>query len=124
MREVLSSTIFAMAIFGVIALILALLHGTTDRIIVRVLIEFPLLMIVAAISALVINIIAGLIGNHALSTPAIAAVLAGLLGWAVAAPPSFAGLGYHWMLQPTFAAALALSWMRGDALADIFARSS
>ena len=124
MREPLSNTIFAMAIFGVVALSLALLHGTMDRVIVRVLIEFPLLMIVAAITAFVINIIAGFIGNYVLSTPAIAAVLAGLLGWAVAAPPTFAGLGYHWMLQPTFAAALALSWARGGVPLDIFTRSS
>lgn len=124
MREVLGNTIFALTVFGVTALLLALLHGTVDRIVVRLVIEFPLLMILAALAAFVINVIAGLVGKSVLGTPAIAAVLAGLLGWAVAAPPSFAGLGYHWMLQPAFAAALALSWVRGAVLTEIVTRSS
>jgi hypothetical protein len=124
MREIMSNTIFAMTIFGAVAVLLAFTHGNVDRILVRLFLELPLLVIAAGIGAFLISLVAGLIGNNLLGTPAIAALIAGVLGWAVAAPPSFAGLGYHWMLQPTFAAALALPWLTGSALSGVFNRSS
>jgi hypothetical protein len=114
MGEVLAKSATALLIFGAAALLLALGGGNIDRIIVRIFIQFPLLMILAAISVFLINLAAALIGKVLLRQALVAALIAAFLGWAIAAPPEFAGLGYHRMLRPAFAIALAWPWVAGD----------
>ena len=125
MREIVSHSATSLLIFGVAALLLAFGGpGNIDRLILRLIIELPLLMIAAAVATFLIHVIAGLIGNSVLRTTAIAAVLAALLGWSVAEPPGFGELGYHWLLRPAFAMALAWPWLAGAGLQVLISRSS
>jgi hypothetical protein len=115
LRHIPLNTMTALMMFAAMALLLALASGgTIDRMLVRLVIEFPLLMVLAAVFTLFINCIAA-IGGAILGNSTIAAAsIAAIISWTVAGGPnSFAGLGYHSLLQPALALAIAAPWLFG-----------
>ncbi len=114
--QVVPNTGKSIVLFGGAAFLLALLAGgTIDRLLVRIVVEFPILLILAAIGTLVINLIAAAGGAIVGGSGLAAALLAAILGWAVSGggSTSFAGVGYHVLLQPAHAIALAAPWLLG-----------
>ncbi|MEI9931722.1 MAG: hypothetical protein WDM89_14580 [Rhizomicrobium sp.] len=103
----------AIIIFALAALILAPISGgNVDRLILRVVVELPLLLIVAGIGLLAINLIATSAGALFKGSVLIAAATAAVIAWAIAGGTSpFAGLGYHSALRPAYAISVALPWL-------------
>jgi hypothetical protein len=111
-RQALAASKSAILVFGIAAFILALVSGgNMDRQLVRIFIELPLLLVVALIGVFVINLAASAIATVAAGSHVVAAVVAAVLAWLIAAPPSFAGLGFHSLLRPAYAVATAVAWL-------------
>src|SRR5437868_7352619 len=112
-RQVPATTLAAIVIFAAAALLLAPMSGgNVDRLVLRLVIELPLLLVLAGIGLLVINLIAACGGALFGGSVLVAAVLAGAMAWAIAGgPPSFAGLGYHFALRPAYVIAIATPWL-------------
>jgi hypothetical protein len=99
-------------LFGAAAVLLAFGEGNADPVVLRLLIEFPLLMLLAAILLFLINLVAAFVGMVVTKSLWTAALVAAVLAWVAAAPPhQFGGLGYHPLLQPAFALASGLPWL-------------
>jgi hypothetical protein len=111
-RAVMSDSVLSLMLFGVCALLLAFAGGgNIDRAIVRLIIELPLLLLVAAIFIFPVNLVGWLIGPVATGSRLVGALVAVLLAWLIAGPPEFAGLGYHTLLRPAFAVAVLVPWV-------------
>ena len=121
LRDVRENSATGVILFAAAATLLALaLHfsgdNNSDRLIVRLIIELPILLIAAGVSLLLINMIAGCVASPFGST-LLAGSIAGVCAWLVAGgTPSFAGLGYHWLIRPAFALAAILPWVFGFTL--------
>ena len=120
-RQVPAVTWTALAIFAVAALFLApTVGGNIDRLIICLVVEVPLLLIVAGIGLLIINLIAAYGGAAFGGSALVAAAIAALLAWAIAGGyPSFSGLGYHFALRPAYAIAIAVPWLSRANLAGL-----
>ncbi len=112
-RHIPVNTIVTVMIFAAIALLLALADGgSTDRMLARFFIEFPLLMVMAAVVTLLVNCVAAIGGAFLGNSPIVAAAIAATISWMVAGGPgSFVGLGYDTLLQPAHAIAIAAPWL-------------
>lgn len=114
MAHVLPNTGKAILIFGCAAILLIPFTGDSlDRNLVRIIVELPLLLILAAVCGIVITLITSVTSAILGGSTIVAALVAGLIGWAIAGGgyKSFGGLGYHELLQPAYALALALPWL-------------
>jgi hypothetical protein len=99
-------------LFGAAAVLLAFAAGTDGPIVLRLLIQFPLLMLLVAILLFLIHLVAAFVGMVMTKSLWAAALVAAVLGWVAAAPPHpFGGLGYHPLLQPALALASGLPWL-------------
>jgi hypothetical protein len=103
----------SLLLFGAAAVLLAFAAGTDGPIVLRLLIQFPLLMLFAAIVLFLINLVAAFVGMVVTNSLWAAVLVAAVLGWvAVGSPPQqFGGLGYHPLLKPAFAGASGLPWL-------------
>ncbi len=113
--NVLRNSAFSLALFGCAALLLAFGEGNVDLVVIRLVIQLPLLLILAALMMLGINLAAAFIGALLNGSLLAATLVALLLAWALAAPPGFLGLGYDALLRPAFAIALVVPWLAGAA---------
>ncbi len=87
--------------------------GVDQNVVLRILVELPLLLLLSSILALVINGLAAACGMVLGGRALVAGIACIVLGWAVSGggKSSFAGLGYHPLLQPAFALSLGLPWL-------------
>lgn len=114
LSDTLASTAQTLVGFGIAALVLAFaVYPGGSSVVLRILIEFPLLMLLSAILALLINGVAAVCGAVLGGAVWVTALVSMCLGWAVSGGGelSFAGLGYHWLLQPVFAISLVAPWL-------------
>lgn len=126
-KEAVTKSVDGICIFGMAATILAIAaHDSAinnlDRLVVRFIIELPLLIIAAGIGLLLINVVAGRVGAL-LNSVVLSGLFAGMSAWIIAAgPSSFAGLGFHSLLQPGYAIAAAVPWVARMGLRDLLLR--
>jgi hypothetical protein len=123
-RDAAHASASSLALFGAVALLLAFGGASVDRVVVRLIIEFPILLLVAAIMMFAINLVAAFVGIVVTRMQVVAALVAALLAWGLAGPPEFAGLGYHWLLRPVFAIAIAIPWLINPNLLSLLGRKS
>jgi hypothetical protein len=118
MRNVITKALLATAFFAVAAVLLAITRGDPGgRVFVRLIIEVPLLLVLAAFTAVIICAIATFAASLT-RLPRTAPIAAAVLGWLAAGGgyQSFGGLGsYSDLIQPAFAIAMALPWLIGTA---------
>lgn len=124
LRVIMLNSASSLALFGVAALLLAFGGASADRTVVRLVIELPLLLLIAATSMLAVNFVAALAVAAVKGRRLVGALIAALLAWEVAGPPEFAGLGYHPLLRPAFAIAVAVPWLVGSSLLALLGRRS
>jgi hypothetical protein len=85
LRQTMKCAFLAMALFGSAALLLAIARGVDGgEILVRMIVVFPLLIVVATITTAIIYAVAA--GGAALAnqSPLVAASISGILGWIAA----------------------------------------
>lgn len=115
LRQTMKCAFLAMALFSSAALLLAIARGVDGgEILVRMIVVFPLLIVVATIATAIIYAIAA--GGAALAkqSPLVAASISGILGWIAAGGgyQSFGGLGaYSDLIQPAYAISLVAPWL-------------
>lgn len=126
LQHVPANSVAAILSFAAMAIVLALVSGgNVDAVLLRLVIQLPLLLLLGGIGVLLITGIAAVGGSIVAGSTVIAALIAALIAagvaWAVTGGPhAFAGLGYHSLLRPAYAIAMAAPWLTGSNLTGLF----
>jgi hypothetical protein len=115
MSQVPNRTVLAMLIFAGVAYMLALTSGNAgSRLLTLMVIELPVFLLIATLASVLINTLAAVGGGLFGGSNLVAAIIAGGLGWSVAAAAmSAATFEVNSQLQPAHAIALAAAWLFG-----------
>ncbi len=115
MSQVPNRTALAMLIFASVAYMLALTNGDAgSRLMAHLVIELPVFLLVATLASVLINAVAAVGGGMFGGSNLVAAIIAGGLGWTLAAAAmSAATFEVNTQLQPAHAIALAAAWLFG-----------